>query len=145
MTEKDGVEQLLFRFAEAVDRRQADQAAAQFAADGTFNPRGAPVVGRDAIRAMYEARMSDPGRKTRHVWSNLRCEPSADGAVAFRATLTLYAFEPQVSQAALQMRIGDVEGLCKRGEGDGWVFATHIYQPVFKGELPLELSPPQSV
>jgi hypothetical protein len=51
--------------------------------------------------------------------------------------LTNYAFEPSVSETALQMRIGNVVCRCESDEASKWRFAEHLYERIFATSLPL--------
>jgi uncharacterized protein (TIGR02246 family) len=135
----DAIAQLLARFAEAVDGRQPEQIAAKFTNDAQFRG-GSPdlLVGTEAIRAMYEQRFSaNPQRRTQHLWSNLRTEASGEQEAAYRATLSVYAFEPQRSATTIQMRVIEVEGVCVRGENGAWLLKTQFSKPFFEIQMPL--------
>lgn len=138
-----GPAEVLIRFTEAVDRRQADEAAACFTDDGLFRPGDKATVGRDDIREIYRGRFADPRRMTRHVWANLRVAPIDTESARVTALLTNYAFEPQVSETALQMRIGNVDCLVVRDAGGEWQMAEHLYQRAFATSLPLDAAPTQ--
>jgi len=129
--------ELLYRFSEAVDQRRPDDAARCFTADGIFRRDASRIIGEAAILDLYRQRMSDPRRKTRHVWSNLvEVERTGQTAVV-TAILTNYALEPQVSEDELQMRIGNVRGVLARDAESQWRFAEHHYDMAFATKLPL--------
>lgn len=132
----EGVSGLLIRFSEAVDGRHPALIAEQFTEEGLFQP-GTPLMrGPAAIEAFYRSRQADPRRTTRHLWSNLRVEAQGADEAGFRAILSVYAFEPQISETALQVRIGTVSGRCAR-TGDVWLFAEHLYERAFTASWPL--------
>jgi hypothetical protein len=133
---------LLVRFSNAVDRKQAQEVAEQFAPDGMFKPADTPVQGRAAIEAFYRARFQDPRRTTRHLWANLLVSPQADGTAHADVVLTNYAFEPAISEDELQMRIGNVSARCVRDGQGVWRFAEHIYEKCFAARLPAGAVPP---
>jgi hypothetical protein len=81
--------------------------------------------------------MSDERRRTRHVWSNLFVRPVSPQRAHFEVVLTNYAFEPTVSETALQMRIGNVVGQCESDESGAWRFSEHLYERIFATSLPL--------
>jgi ketosteroid isomerase-like protein len=132
----NGIALLLVRFSNAVDRKQAREVAEQFAPDGMFKPADTPVEGRAAIEALYRARFQDPRRTTRHLWGNLLVLPQADGTAHVDVVLTIYAFEPAVSEDELQMRIGNVWARCVRDGQGVWRFAEHVYEKCFAARLP---------
>ena len=132
---------LLWRFSDAVDQRMAGAAAQLFARDGVFRRAGEIICGRANIETFYWSRMADPGRVTRHVWSNVKCLPSDHWDTHLEAVLTTYAFEPQISQTHLQLRIGNVVCRCVPDADEGWVFAEHAYERLFVAYLPLSPNP----
>jgi hypothetical protein len=136
-----GAARVLIRFTEAVDRRQAEEAAACFTADGLFRPGGKAVVGIENIEQLYRERFADPRRMTRHIWANVSVAPIDADSARVTALLTNYAFEPLVSETALQMRIGDVDCLVVRDAAGEWRFAEHLYQRAFATSLPLDAAP----
>jgi hypothetical protein len=128
---------LLVRFTEAVDQRRHDEIAACFTESGQFRPGARAVTGRKEIGDFYRARLADPGRKTRHSWSNVVVHEEDAATARITALLTNYAFEPVVSDAAVQVRIGNVDCRLERG-GDGiWRFTEHLYESAFALSLPL--------
>ena len=133
---------ILWRFSEAIDKRMAGAAARFFARDGVFRRSEEVVRGRASIEQLYLSRMDDPRRVTRHVWSNVRSRPSTDLEVCVEALLMTYAFEPQISQTHLQLRIGNVTCRCIPDPDEGWVFAEHAYERAFVAYLPLSLPLP---
>jgi hypothetical protein len=128
---------ILWRFSEAIDKRMAGAAARFFASDGVFRRAEEVVCGRANIESLYVSRMADPRRVTRHLWSNVRCQPTGDLEICVEAVLTTYAFEPQISETHLQLRIGNVTCRCIPDPDEGWVFAEHAYERAFVAYLPL--------
>lgn len=128
---------ILWRFSDAVDKRDASATAHLFARDGVFRRAGEIICGRANIESFYWSRMADPGRVTRHLWSNVKCLPSDHWDARLEAVLTTYAFEPQISQTHLQLRIGNVVCRCVPDADEGWVFAEHAYERLFVAYLPL--------
>ena len=133
---------ILWRFSEAIDKRMAAAAARLFASDGVFRRAEEVVRGRTNIESLYLSRMADPRRTTRHQWSNVRCQPLGQLEARVEALLTTYAFEPQISETHLQVRIGNVSCRCIPDPEEGWVFAEHVYERAFVAYLPL--SPTQA-
>lgn len=132
-----GIAALLIRFSDAVDQRRLADVAELFSIDGLFRPGERSIRGRAAIQAFYTARLSDERRRTRHLWSNLFVRPSGPKQARLEVVLTNYAFEPAVSEIALQMRIGNVVGRCESDDAGNWRFAEHLYQRIFATSLPL--------
>ena len=132
-----GISSLLIRFSDAVDERRPSAITEQFTAQGIFQPAGKAVRGRSAIQEFYEMRLSDVRRRTRHVWSNLLVQTVLPRLVQFQVVLTTYAFEPAVSEQALQFRLGNVTGTCEQEIDGTWRFAEHLYERIFTASLPL--------
>ena len=132
-----GIASLLIRFSDAVDQRRPADVAELFSIDGLFRPGERSIRGRSAIQAFYTARLSDERRRTRHLWSNLFVRPSGPNQAQLEVVLTNYAFEPAISEIALQMRIGNVICRCEGDDTGKWCFAEHFYQRIFATSLPL--------
>jgi hypothetical protein len=133
----NGITLLLLGFSEAVDTRRPQEIAEQFTADGLFKPGDTAIHGPAAIEAFYRDRLRDPRRTTRHLWANLRVTPSADDLADIRVVLTNYAFDPAVSETEVQLRVGNVSGVCAKGPDGRWRFAEHVYERLFALRLPL--------
>src|SRR4030088_2809080 len=98
-----GVAALLIRFSDAVDQRRPAGIAELFSLDGLFRPGEPSISGRSGIPAVCSARLSDERRRTRHLWSNLFVRTAGPRQARLEVVLTNYAFEPAVSEVALQM------------------------------------------
>jgi hypothetical protein len=132
-----GIASLLIRFSDAVDQRRPADVAELFSIDGVFRPGEKSIRGRSAIQSFYTARLADERRRTRHLWSNLFVRRSGANQAQLEVVLTNYAFEPAISEVALQMRIGNVIGRCEGDDAGNWRFAEHFYQRIFATSLPL--------
>jgi hypothetical protein len=133
---------LLAKFSNAVDRKRPRAIASLFTTDGLFNPAGEPMQGPAAIEAFYASRLGDERRRTRHVWTNLIVSPMSDGRVRFEAILTNYAFEPTITSEAVQVRIGNVWGVCSGQDPANWQFETHYFERLYSAFMPLVAAPP---
>jgi uncharacterized protein (TIGR02246 family) len=128
---------LLIRFSDAVDQRRPADIAELFSPEGVFRPGEQNIRGRSAIEALYTGRFADERRRTRHLWSNLFVRTVGPKQARLEVVLTNYAFEPTVSEVALQMRIGNVTGVCESNDAGNWRFTGHLYQRIFATSLPL--------
>jgi hypothetical protein len=143
-SDTNGVSLLLLDFSEAVDARRPQEVAEQFTADGLFKPGDIAIYGPAAVEAFYRDRLRDPRRTTRHLWSNLRVTPSAEDLADIRVVLSNYAFDPAVSETEVQLRVGNVCGVCAKAPDGRWRFAEHIYERLYALRLPLsDPQPPQ--
>jgi hypothetical protein len=129
--------ELLCLFSEAVDQRRAEDVARCFTADAIFRRDGNNTVGETAILDLYRQRLSDPRRKTRHVWANVVEVERTERTAVVTAILTNYAVEPIVAEDELQMRIGNVRGVLVCDAAGQWRFAEHHYDMAFATKLPL--------
>jgi uncharacterized protein (TIGR02246 family) len=134
----DGIASLLTRFGIALDRKDAKQVAELFTADGVFtHPSGETIDGRDAIETFYRTRFAEPGRRTCHVWTNLLVTPEGETSAEADAVMTIYAFEPVVSETETQLRVGRAHTRCERGPDGTWRFAEHRFEMAFPLSIPL--------
>ncbi|MDB5675176.1 MAG: hypothetical protein JWM65_2158 [Sphingomonas bacterium] len=129
--------ELLYRFSEAVDQRRPEDVARCFTADAIFRRDANNTVGEVAILDLYRQRLSDPRRKTRHLWANLVEAERSERTAVVTAILTNYALEPLVAEDELQVRIGNVRCVLARDPTGQWRFAEHHYDMAFATKLPL--------
>jgi hypothetical protein len=132
---------LLAKFSDGVDQRLPSVIGALFSDQALFQPADKPVIGAATIEAFYAGRLTDERRRTRHVWSNLIVYPLSAGRARFEAVLVNYAFEPAVSEDALQVRVGNVHGVCQGQSPDGWVFEEHVYERIYAAAMPISAQP----
>jgi nuclear transport factor 2 (NTF2) superfamily protein len=135
--EQSGAVRLLYRFSDAVDNRRPSQVSQAFTDSGLFRVGKVEMRGRAAIEAFYITRLSDKRRRTRHLWSNVESRIVDETEVRIRAVLTNYAFEPEVSESHLQMRIGNIDARCLADTDGRWRFEEHIYERVLAASLPM--------
>jgi hypothetical protein len=129
---------LLARFSEAVDHKQAGTIAALFTPCAVFQPAGKPIEGQEAIEAFYATRFAgEDARRTRHTWSNIIARPVSPVRAEFQAVLTNYVFDPAVSEDRLEVRVGNVWGMCGGETPDAWRFETHFHERVHAAAMPL--------
>jgi uncharacterized protein (TIGR02246 family) len=132
---------LLAKFSNAVDHKKAEAIADLFTPDGVFQPVDRP--GRPAIAAFFASRFAAEGhRRTRHTWSNIVVRPLSADRADFEAVLTNYAFDPGVSQEQIEVRVGNVWGVCRGKSPDAWRFESHFHERVYAAVMPLLASTP---
>ena len=100
------IDALNAEFAYLIDHDQSDRVAELFTEDGVYGrSTGQRSAGRDAIRQSYQRRKDHGVRTARHIFSNLRLTPIADGA---RLTVPLDS-AATVSDLLVRLRTADVE------------------------------------
>ena len=113
------IEQLLSEFAWRADRGDGESMANLFVPDGTLHVAGRQLAGRDEIARDCEQRHAEPGRKTRHVWSNLRIQTeSADSA---HTTAVQITFEQRGTTGTVQTRVNDLFDTLRRVGSGLWL------------------------
>lgn len=123
------IENLLYRYAEQIDRGDFDGVAELFAhAEITAEGNGAVTRGRDAVKKLYERttrRYEDGTPKTKHVVTNALIEVDEAGDRA--TSCSLFTVLQQTSQLPLQIIItGRYRDRFERVDG-AWRFSTrHI-------------------
>jgi uncharacterized protein (TIGR02246 family) len=123
--EVQDIERLLTDFAWFADRGDGKALSDLFLPDAVLTVGGQPLVGRQAIADDCHARAHEPGRKTRHVWSNLRPEPLVDGVL--RTTAIQLTIETNEISGLTSMRVNDVIDTFQRDSEGRWRIASrHI-------------------
>jgi uncharacterized protein (TIGR02246 family) len=115
------VERLLSDFAWNADHGDGDGLGALFVPEATLVVGGQQLAGRAAIAADCNRRASQPGRKVRHMWSNLRLDGDAAGLSATAVQMT---FEQMDGQQGTQLRINDLFDTYVRDAEGKLCFAT---------------------
>ena len=120
------IERLFSDFAWCADRGDGAGLARLFVADGVLHVGGHEFTGRASIADDCETRARIPGRKTRHVWSNLRIERHDEGSASL--TAVQLTFEQRGDTAHAELRISDLhDDVCKDSDG-AWKFRRRSIQ-----------------
>ena len=129
------IEALNAEFAYLIDHDQSDGVADLFTVDGVYGrSTGGRSVGREAIRDSYKRRKDNGPRTARHIFTNLRLTPLADGLVGGSCILTLFANDGLPPHPADPLVVADYDDVYARG-GDGrWRFKERIISWVFVRE-----------
>ena len=133
------IERLLSDFAWYADRGEGDSLAALFSPRGVLHVGGQELIGRDAIARDCERRHAEYGRKTRHIWSNLRIEEE-DDATLVQTTAIQVTVEQRLPEGTVQTRINDLFDTLRRNDAGVWF----IERRVIKRELALNGGAPIS-
>jgi hypothetical protein len=116
------ISELLTDFAWFADRGDGEGLSGLFQPDGVLHVGGQTHVGRQQIGDDCVRRAAVPGRKVRHVWSNLRVERAEPGRIVTAAVqLTFEQLDPQAGST--QLRINDVFDTFTRDLPGPWRFA----------------------
>jgi uncharacterized protein (TIGR02246 family) len=126
------IERLLSDFAWHADRGDGASLAELFLPDAVLIVGGRRLEGRAEIAADCRRRALTPGRKTRHVWSNLRLDLETDGTLS--ATALQLTFE-QTDSAATKVRVNDLTDRYRRDAGGTWRFVIRIIERQMALEL----------
>lgn len=120
------IEKLLSDFAWYADRGDGESMAQLFVPDGVLHVGGQQLAGREAIARDCERRHAEPGRKTRHVWSNLRIEgEDADSASTSAVQIT---FELRAPDGSVQTRVNDLFDTLRRMGSGTWLIENRVIQ-----------------
>jgi ketosteroid isomerase-like protein len=129
------IDALNSEFAYLIDHDQSEQVPELFTEDGVYGrSTGQRSVGREAIRAGYKSRKDHGARTARHIFSNLRLTPLADGLVGGSCILTLYARDGLPPHPAEPLVIADYDDIYQRGEDGRWRFKERIITWIFARE-----------
>lgn len=115
------IQRLLSDFAWHADVGDADLLSSLFTEDGALHVGGKELCGRRAIADDSRQRFLTAGRKTRHVWSNLRVESEEDGCV--RTTAVQLTFEQVGEGGQTEVRVNDMADVLQRSVDGKWRFA----------------------
>ncbi|MDB5875455.1 MAG: ring hydroxylating beta subunit [Ramlibacter sp.] len=118
------LERLLSDFAWFADRGDGRSLAELFLEDAVLHVGGQQHHGRESIAADCYRRASEPGRKVRHVWSNLRVQDETDGRIN-TAAIQL-TFEQTEAHAKTQLRVNDLLDQFAKGPEGTWRFARRV-------------------
>src|SRR5258705_1096316 len=118
------IEGLLSDFAWYADRGDGEGLAALFLPDAALVVSGEEHRGRERIADDCRRRASDPSRKVRHVWSNLRVEGEDGGEV--RTAAIQLTFEQSGGQPGTQLRINDLSDRFAKGPDGQWRLAHRL-------------------
>lgn len=123
-TDRLSIERLLTDFAWFADRGEGDALSGLFAHDGVLFVSGMELKGREQIAADCHRRASNPDRKTRHFWSNLRIgEISGNTATSFAIQITL---EQTGTGMPTQVRVNDLIDEFSRDEAGAWKISRRV-------------------
>ena len=115
------IQRLLSDFAWHADLGEADLLSSLFTEDGVLHVGGRDLRGRGEIAADCHRRFAPPGRKTRHVWSNLRVDGEQEGRA--RATAVQLTYEQVGEGEKTEVRVNDMADVLQKCDDGKWRFA----------------------
>jgi hypothetical protein len=116
------VEQLLTLFGRYADCGDGERLASLFLPDGTLTLGNTVSQGQPAIATFAKERSSTPGRKTRHLWSNLQLHTDDHGTL--HASAIQQTFELMTATQTTQLRVSDLEDIFAKDSVGSWRFAS---------------------
>jgi len=116
------IQRLLSDFAWYADLGEADLLASLFTEEALFHVGGKDLHGRREIADDCRRRFLIAGRKTRHVWSNLRVD-RAEEEGRVRATAVQLTFEQVGEGEKTEVRVNDMADVLQKGADGQWRFA----------------------
>ena len=129
------IERLLTDFASFADRGDGAALGDLFLEEAVLTVGGRDLRGPDQIADDCRRRFTDPHRKTRHLWTNLRVERADDAFIS--ATALQLTFEQSTPGLPVQLRINDLhDEFCKDTDGR-WRFARRRIERAMALALPL--------
>jgi ketosteroid isomerase-like protein len=129
------IERLLTDFAWFADRGDGAALGDLFLAEAILTVGGRDLRGPAQIAEDCRRRFTDPHRKTRHLWTNLRVERGGNESVATSA-LQL-TFEQSTPGLPVQLRVNDLHDEFRRDTGGRWRFARRRIERAMAVALPL--------
>jgi len=116
------VERLLTDFAWFADRGDGAALGDLFLAEAILTVGGRDLRGPRQIAEDCRRRFTDPHRKTRHLWTNLRVEQGDDGSIV--ACALQLTFEQSTPGLPVQLRVNDLHDEFRKDGGGRWRFAS---------------------
>jgi hypothetical protein len=116
------VERLMTLFGRYADCGDSEGLASLFLPDGTLSLGSVVSSGRSAIASFSKERSSAPGRKTRHLWSNLELRAGDHGTL--HASAIQQTYEHMATTQSTQLRISDLEDIFAKDSDGSWRFVS---------------------
>lgn len=113
-------EDLFLDFHGLIDAGRAREAIDLFTEDGSFEVRGRPFEGRDAILGFLTARESRTDRHTRHAAANFRFRRTSATTAQATAMLTIFASEGDGHRSSVPEAVSDCEIEFRRDDDGRW-------------------------
>jgi ketosteroid isomerase-like protein len=129
------IERLLTDFASFADRGDGAALGDLFLEEAILTVGGGDLHGPRQIADDCRRRFSDPHRKTRHLWSNLRIERGDDQSITTSA-LQL-TFEQSTPGLPAQLRVNDLHDEFRKDAAGRWRFARRRIERAMAMALPL--------
>ena len=129
------IERLLTDFASFADRGDGVALGDLFLGEAILTVGGGDLHGPGQIADDCRRRFTDPHRKTRHLWTNLRIERGDDQSITTSA-LQL-TFEQSTPGLPTQLRVNDLHDEFRKDAGGRWRFSRRRIERAMAVVLPL--------
>jgi len=129
------IELLLTDFASYADSGDGAALGALFLEEAILTVGGRDLHGPPQIADDCRRRFTDPHRKTRHLWTNLRVEHGDDACIA--TTALQLTFEQSTPGLPVQLRVNDLHDEFRKDAGGRWRFARRRIERAMGLALPL--------
>jgi uncharacterized protein (TIGR02246 family) len=129
---RSAIEALNAEFAWLIDHDQSDRVAELFTADGKYTAPGQNLAGRSSINAAYRNRAARGVRTSRHIFTNMRLRPLANGMVGGTSIMLLFGQDGPPPHPAKPLGVTDYDDVyvCER---DGkWRYVSRMVTPLFE-------------
>lgn len=132
------IERLLTDFASFADRGDGTALGELFLEQAILTVGGRDLHGPNQIADDCRRRFTDPHRKTRHLWTNLRVEQADDAFIA--ATALQLTFEQSTPGLPVQLRVNDLHDEFRKNAGGHWRFARRRIERAMALAVPLSVT-----
>lgn len=129
------IQRLLTDFALFADRGDGAALGELFLDEAILTVGGRDLHGPRQIADDCHRRFTDPHRKTRHLWTNLRVE-RADNTLIATTALQL-TFEQSTPGVPVQLRVNDLHDELRKDAGGRWRFSRRRIERAMALALPL--------
>jgi len=132
LLQRCAIEALNAEFAHRIDRGNPEDVAELFVEDGSYGrASGERSHGHAELRAAYRQRSARGPRTARHLFSNLRLTPRADGDLDGSCVLTLFAADGVPPHVADPFLVADYDDIYRRCDDGRWRYVSRTITWLF--------------
>jgi 3-phenylpropionate/cinnamic acid dioxygenase small subunit len=133
---RHALEALLTEFAHRVDNGLGDTVHELFTEDGSIAGPGLAMNGRSEIAKQFTARAKEPGRVSRHFWSNPRFERLDERSIRVVTLIQTFVHRREEGEELPAERysliVGDSIDVMQRCDDGCWRFASRRLEVAFR-------------